>query len=215
MDESVKEQIKRVRRTRKALRIGAAKEETAKTLSLQEKKEIAKPEQPNFDHTPSLSHEEIDQERKIQAAPTGKEFKITLKTPDKSTKQLDTKQQIKSLMSEPQMHMLVDSGINTITYIINKEPLKTDQTANFSRTLFEVGTQMGWFDNMEFLPYLLLIAATMELAATVYTQPDRTGKKITMQEKPQQPQMQDVMQKEPIIADYVDEEALVNKINGR
>jgi hypothetical protein len=112
-----------------------------------------------------------------------------------------------------QLNQLVYAGAEGIVIILQKEDMKPDETMMFSQTLYEIGTANGWFDKLDFLPYLILLGAGIDLSIKIAQKPSK--KKPVQQDKAivEKIENKEVSSVDPKF-DIVDNDKLMKKLGG-
>jgi hypothetical protein len=127
---------------------------------------------------------------------------------------------ISSTITEEQLNMLTYTITQGFCAWTDREDMSLNETAPFSKVLFDIGMQQGWFKNMEFLPYLVLIGAGFDLSMKVAKKPK---KHTTSQQRIVESVVEDKIQHEPSTTltnaelgkvDLVDQDLLVKKLGG-
>ncbi len=119
---------------------------------------------------------ETSKEQPIKEEPKVKTPKFKVKKPSEEPLK---KTIVKA--TEEQLNVLVFAATSGICMALKKEDMKPDETKTFSSVLYEVGEQNGWWDKIEFLPYLILLGAGFELSMKIMNKPSKIPKRAIEQ----------------------------------
>jgi hypothetical protein len=139
--------------------------------------------------------------------------KIKIKETDS---RLLEKKDLKMKVTEEQLNTLTFAACSGICIAMDKEDMNIDDTKNFSSVLYEIGVQQGWWEKVEFLPYLILIGASVELGLKIYKKPSKHPHKVVQQvieekiERKEQPLTNAEIGK----VDLIDQDKLIEKLGG-
>jgi hypothetical protein len=127
------------------------------------------------------------------------------------------KKDFKMKVNEEQLNALVYSLTQGAVMVMDKEDMRPEETKNFSAVLYEIGEQQGWWYKVEFLPYLILIGASVELGLKIYKKPSKHPQKsypVVMQEKIMNEPQAVPTNAEIGKVDIIDQDKLVEKLGG-
>ena len=146
--------------------------------------------------------------------PKEKKFSASLKVKD--IPERPPQEKPKSNINAEQLDMLISPAVNFACSIMNKEELENGRTKNFSAALYEVGKMNGWWDKIEFFPYLVLIGAGIDLSMAVIASPTKAGKEKVVETNKELLPQANISTKEPnaALVDIIDDKSLINKIMG-
>lgn len=141
------------------------------------------------------------------------EARIRMK-PSKPLPDNTTKEKIIMKPSSEQIHILVHTVVQGATTLMNKEDVTKEEDKAFSEVLYDIGDQLGWWNTMEFMPYLILVFSGIDLGLTIMKKPPKRGRT-----KPVTEVIVDKVERVPsptpnVKFDVVDEAALMQKLGG-
>jgi len=137
-----------------------------------------------------ISEEDVDKAVKellteIEAEPAKEPIKIhtpefKIKGRKKRTRKPEEKEKavLTSVKATPdQVDALVRGIANTLTRIRNTESVNPEESKNFSQAVYTVGEIHHFWDDLTFLPYLILAATGIDFALVVWNKPSLEKKK--------------------------------------
>lgn len=157
----------------------------------------------------------IEEPQKIEEPIIPKQPRIRVKKTEQPFTKVEDKG-MKIVVTEMQLNSLVFAGTSGITMLLRKQDLTNEDTKNFTSVLFSIGEQQGWWDKIEFLPYLILIGAGLELGMKIIKQPSKKTQDIVKETiLKEMEKSKDEMRPADIgLVDMIDQDALAKKLGG-